>query len=106
MKRVLEHIAHNTFRIVDKYAISVNHSLMIHSNQTLNGVEQIITHKEVVKQCRNTINKYYGNIPLHLTSGKTIDPSNIAAKIASEDDFANIAVIGNPTLAEVYGFKS
>ncbi len=101
----LNAIAHNTFKIIDTYNIPVNHALMIHKNQSFKNITKIVTHKEVVKQCRNKINEQYNNLDLEYTSGKLIDPATIASKIAAQDQFFEVCVIGNPLLAEINDLK-
>ncbi len=97
----LNYIAQNVFTVVENYRIPVNHALMIHTDQTLDKITRIVTHKEVVKQCKKSIQERYRHLELEYTIGKLIDPSDIAFKIATES-LDNVAVIGNPTLAEIY----
>ena len=101
----LDSITINTFKVIDIYDIPINHALMVHKNQSLKNISKIITHKEVVKQCRKKINEKYHNLDLEFTSGKLIDPATIASKIVSEDEFFEVCVIGNPLLAEINNLK-
>ncbi len=101
----LSHIAQNTFSIIAKYSIPVNHALLIHKDQNLQQIDRIITHQEVVKQCRKTIKERYGHLYLEHTSGQMIDPSHTASHIARVKSFRNTALIGNPGLAGIYDLK-
>jgi chorismate mutase / prephenate dehydratase len=98
-------IAEHTFKIVDKYAIKIRHSLMIREDAELNEITTIITHPQVLKQCKSNLAKKYPDLRLEMGEGELTDPAQIAEAIAKGQLPKGVATVSNGLMADVYGLS-
>lgn len=92
----------HTFEIVKQFAIQISHALMIRSDSHLGEVDTIMTHPQVLAQCKKTLSKKYPL--LHQTSGKGlfVDHALVAQKLGAKQLPKNVAVMGSRILASLY----
>ncbi|MBI5390784.1 prephenate dehydrogenase/arogenate dehydrogenase family protein [Candidatus Woesearchaeota archaeon] len=93
------------FSIIHELMIPITHSLMIRNDAKLQDITVIMTHPQVVKQCESTIKERYGKLKIVYGKGDAIDPAKIAEQITQKKWGKNVAVMGNPLLAEKYSLK-
>jgi prephenate dehydrogenase len=93
------------FDIVEEFEIKISHALMMSSTGDPDAVDTVMTHPQVLAQCRATLISRYPN--LHQTSGEgdLIDHAKVAELIASGELAPNIATMGSSVLANIYGLR-
>lgn len=93
------------FKIIEQYAIKISHALIIRKDAKFSEVTKIMTHPQVLAQCKDTLARKYSR--LQQTSGKDelIDQSMVAKYLSEKRLPKNIATIGNKVLAELYDLK-
>lgn len=99
----VEAMADIRFSIVEQFSIKIRHSLMIHPESTLEEVTTIMTHPQVLKQCKNTLEQKYPRLKRTSGDGELIDHSNVARNLVEGTLPRSIAVMGSRVLAEIYG---
>lgn len=101
----IQAMAKYKFRIVEEFPILISHALMIRKDVKISEVDTIMTHPQVLSQCRETLAKKYPN--LKQTSGeKELIDHAVVAKYLSEGKLPkNVAVMGSKVLAEIYGLQ-
>ena len=101
----IEAMADYKFKIVEEFAINIALALMIHPQAALSQIDTIMTHPQVLRQCRRSLAEKYSRLKLTSGSGELIDHANVAQHIAAGQLPANIAVMGSKILADIYGLK-
>lgn len=91
--------------IVGTYQIKISHALMISRQATIQDVDTIVTHPQVLLQCEQNLKKHYANIRLQICKGDLIDPAKVAELISSEELPKNIATVSNKMLAQIHGLQ-
>ncbi|MBS1266975.1 MAG: Prephenate dehydratase [Candidatus Woesearchaeota archaeon] len=93
------------FKIIEEFSIIIAHSLIIRPDAKLEDIDTIMTHPQVIKQCKNTLKKKYPTIKL--TSGKAqlIDHSKVASMLKQKKLGKNIATMGSSDLAKLNNLK-
>jgi arogenate dehydrogenase (NADP+) len=93
------------FDIVEEFAIKISHALMMSSTGDVADVDTVMTHPQVLAQCRTTLAQKYPH--LHQTSGEgdLIDHAKVAELIGNGELGANIATMGSSVLAAIYGLQ-
>jgi len=93
------------FQIVEEFAIKIAHALMIAKDGTFNEVDTIMTHPQVLKQCRTNLEKKYANLNQTSGDGDMVDHAKVAELLGKGDLPKNIATMGSKVLAEIHGLK-
>ena len=95
-------MANYKFKIVEEFGIVIEHYLMKPKDVDISEIDTIMTHPQVLKQCRENLRKKYSH--LKLTSGKNemIDQARLAKEIATGSLQRNIAVMGPKILSDIY----
>jgi len=75
---------------------------MKHQKTIWKNVKQILTHPQVIKQCKQTLSNKYSQYIICSGKGNLIDHATVAKKIYQGKLDKNIAVIGPKKLAETY----
>ncbi len=100
-----------TFEVLGKYRweqlavqeIPVHHALMIHPEASIEGISIIMGHDQAIRQCEQTLEKLFPQIPKGAGEGEYMDNAAIAEGVATGKLPHNIASIGHASLAEIYG---
>jgi prephenate dehydratase len=98
-------IAEHNFNIIDKYPIKICHSLMIRRGAELSEISTIMTHPQVLKQCKNSLAVNYSNLRLEIGDGELTDPAKIAEAIANGQLPKSVATVSNRLMADIYGLS-
>ena len=93
------------FDIVEEFAIKISHALMIRKDSVLDTVDTIMSHPQVLKQCKNNLAQRYGNLKLISGEGELIDHAMVAKKLSEGNISSNIATMGSKVLAKIYNLK-
>ncbi len=65
------------FDIVARYKIKIGHVLMIAPEAELSDIHTIMSHPQVLRQCRQNLEKKYGHLKLVSGDGELIDPAKV-----------------------------
>jgi prephenate dehydrogenase len=98
-------MARYRFDIVEEFAIKISHALMIASAAEVAGVDTVMTHPQVLAQCRATLRRKYPNLRQTSGDGDLIDHAKVAELLGSGALPANIATMGSSVLADIYGLR-
>jgi prephenate dehydratase len=101
----LECIGQYRWKRVANYEIPISHSLMTLPDIRDEDIDCIMGHEQAVKQCEQTLRKYYGDIPRIGGTGNLISSSNIAEAIANGILPQTTASIGHHSLADIFGLQ-
>ncbi|HEX2271172.1 MAG TPA: prephenate dehydratase domain-containing protein [Pyrinomonadaceae bacterium] len=91
------------YEVIDQYSIQVVHCLMVHPEARLDEVDTIMTHPQVLAQCRDTIARRYPRMILTEGQGDLIDPAKVGEAIARGSLPRNVATISNRLIADAWG---
>ena len=101
----IEAMAGYKFKIIDQYAIKIAHALMIRKDANLSDITTIMTHPQVLAQCKRTLETKYPRLKLSSGEGKLIDHALVAKSLGEKKLGKHIATIGSKILAELYNLK-
>ncbi len=101
----IQAMANYTFKILDQFAIRISHALMIRSDANLSDISAIVTHPQILAQCRQTLAKKYPSLCQSSGRGKQIDQALIASKLGKKELPKNIATLGSKILARLNNLK-
>jgi prephenate dehydratase len=99
----LEAVSQNVFQVVAHYKIPIVHCLIHHPDIRSYQVVKIITHKEVLKQCKCKLAINYAGVEIVEGEGKLMEPASVAAAIATKTLERHVATISCARLAIEYG---
>lgn len=93
------------YEIIDRYSIQVVHCLLVHPEARLDDVDTIMTHPQVLAQCRETIAQRYSQMILKQGEGDFVDPAKVGEAIARGSLPPNVATISNRLIGEAWGLR-
>ena len=98
-------MARYRFDIAEEFEIKISHALMMSSTTDPDSVDTVMTHPQVLAQCRTTLANKYPNLFQTSGEGDLIDHAKVAELIASGELAPNIATMGSSVLANIYGLR-
>jgi prephenate dehydratase len=98
-------MAGRNFTIVGEYQIKIAHALMISAEAKISDIETIITHPQVLRQCKQNLEKQYSNLKLNVCEGNLIDPAKVAELLGQGQLPKNVATLSNKALAQMHGLS-
>ncbi len=101
----IEAMQYHKFRIVEEFSIKIAHALMIHPDARLSEVDTIMTHPQVLRQCRLTLAEKYPRLRLTSGEGELIDHALVAERLARGDLPRTVATMGSRLLGEIHGLR-
>lgn len=101
----IEAMAKYKFTILEQYAIKIAHAMMIREDAALKDITTIMTHPQVLAQCKNTLLQKYPNLKQTSGEGELIDHALVARQLSEKKLPKEIAVMGSKVLSELYGLK-
>lgn len=101
----VEAMAKYKFHIVESYAITIAHTLMIRKDATLKEITTIMAHPQVFAQCKNTLAQKYPHLQQKSGEGELIDHALVAKELSENKLPKEIAVMGSRVLAKIYDLK-
>ncbi|MBT5855492.1 prephenate dehydratase [bacterium] len=91
--------------IIDEVVVPIHHALMGKPGTVLADIHHVGSHPQPLAQCQNTIRDLCGTVVLRPYSSTAAAAKKLVAFIKSGDIYTDgdLAVIGHPNLAEIYG---
>lgn len=93
------------FKIIEQFAIKISHALMIRGDADLSEITTIMTHPQVLAQCKQTLVQKYPHLKQTSGKGKLIDHAVVAKNLGGKKLPKYIATMGSKVLAELYNLK-
>lgn len=90
------------FEILDQYAIKISHALMIRKDAKLSEVTTIMTHPQVLAQCRKSLSEKYPHLAQTSGEGILVDHAKVAELLGKKKLGKSIATMGSSVLASLY----
>ncbi len=101
----IEAMANYNFKIIEEFSIKISHALMIRKDAKFSEVTTIMTHPQVLAQCKQTLAQKYPNLK-QISGEKDLIDHAMVAKYLSENKLPkNIATMGSKVLAEIYNLR-
>lgn len=101
----IEAMAKYKFKITEEFAIKISHALMIRKDAKFSEITTIMTHPQVLAQCKSTLAKKYPGLK-QISGEKDLIDHAVVAKHLSEDKLPkNIATMGSKILADFYSLQ-
>lgn len=69
------------YELIAQYDLKIAHSLMIHPDASVSDIKTILTHEQVLKQCKNNLGERYPHCECMEGSGELRDPARVAEAI-------------------------
>lgn len=101
----IEAMARYKFTILKEFAIIISHALMIRKDSTLSDITTIMTHPQVLAQCKTTLAKKYPDLLQTSGDGEMIDHALVAKNLSAGKLPKNVATMGSKILAKIYDLK-
>lgn len=98
----IEAMARYKFRIVEEYAIKISHALMIRKDAKFDRITTIMTHPQVLAQCKTTLLEKYPHLEQTSGKGQMIDHAVVAKHLSQNRLPKHIATMGSKVLAKMY----
>ena len=99
----LEAVSQNVFEVVANYRIPIVHCLIHHADSQPQELRTIITHKEVLKQCRSKLTLHYPLLNIEVGDGEFKEPASVAAAVAAGKLGRDVATVSCGRLAKEFG---
>jgi len=93
------------FQVVDWYSIPVAHHLICRQDAAIAEIATIMTHPQVLSQCRATLRERYPHLRFIQGKGEMIDPARVAFALKNGDIPPSVATLACKSIAHVYGLK-
>ncbi|MFC1780441.1 prephenate dehydratase domain-containing protein, partial [Patescibacteria group bacterium] len=100
----LQAMAKYKFKIIEEFGITISHFLMKRKDVDISKVDTIMSHPQVLKQCKSTLAKKYSHLKQTSGDGDLIDHAVVAKKMCEKKLPKNIAVMGPRILSDIYDF--
>lgn len=92
-------------KIVDHFVIKISHALMVRDDAELSDITTIMTHPQVLAQCKHTLSQKYSRVKQTSGSGDLIDQAKVAIKLGQHKLPKHVATMGSNVLAKLYSLK-
>jgi prephenate dehydratase/prephenate dehydrogenase len=101
----VEAMAKYRFTIIEEFAIRISHALMVARGADLAAVDTVMTHPQVLAQCRVSLREKYPRLRQTSGEGDLIDHAKVAELLGRGELAATIATMGSSVLAEIHGLR-
>jgi len=101
----IEAMARYKFVIVEEFAIKIAHALMIRDDAVYSEVTTIMTHPQVLAQCKTSLPQKYPHLRQTSGEGELIDHATVAKHLSLHKLPKHVATMGSKVLADIYGLK-
>lgn len=98
-------IANYKFKIIEEFAVKISHALMIRKDARFSQITTIMTHPQVLAQCKETLAKKYPGLKQTSGEKELIDHSAVAKYLSENKLPQHIATMGSQTLAKLYDLQ-
>jgi len=93
------------FKIVNQFAVKISHALMIRNDANFSEITTIMTHPQVLAQCKTTLSQKYPHLKQTSGRGELIDQSMVAKYLSEGKLPKTIATMGSKKLAQLFNLK-
>lgn len=101
----IDAMARYKFKILDQFEIKIAHALMTRKDAKMSDVTTIMTHPQVLAQCKTNLSKKYPKLKLTSGKGELVDHAKVAKYLSLKKIPKNTATMGSNILAQIYGLK-
>jgi len=101
----LQAMASHKFMISGQFSIKISHALMIRPDADLSEIDTIMTHPQVLSQCRRSLAGKYPHLKQTSGEGELIDHALAAKNLAAGKLPKNIAIMGSKAISRIYRLK-
>lgn len=101
----IQAMANYKFKIIDQFAIQISHALMVRNDAEFSEITTIMTHPQVLSQCKQTLIQKYPHLQQTSGKGKLIDHAVVAKNLSEKVLPKHIATMGSKVLAKLYNLK-
>jgi prephenate dehydrogenase len=101
----IESMAKFKFAIVEEFAIKISHTLMIRKDAALKDITTIMTHPQVLAQCKENLSQKYPLLQKISGEDELIDHALVAKELSEKKLPKHIATMGSKVLAELYDLQ-
>jgi arogenate dehydrogenase (NADP+), plant len=98
-------MARYRFAIVEEFAIKISHALMMSRRGNFSDVDTVMTHPQVLGQCRVSLRSKYPALRQTSGDGDLIDHAKVAELLGQGLLAPTIATMGSRVLADIYGLR-
>jgi prephenate dehydrogenase len=102
VSETIQALSRYKFEIVEEFAIIIAHYLMKKPQAEIKDIDTIMTHPQVLKQCKANIAKKYSHLEAKSGEDELIDHAKVAQALSDDELGDNIAVMGPQILSEIY----
>jgi prephenate dehydratase len=90
------------FSLITEYSIPIAHTLMMRKDAQLKDLTTIMTHPQVLEQCKQTLDKKYSHLKHVAGEGDLIDPALVAKHLSEKKLPKEIGTMSTKVLAQIY----
>lgn len=101
----IEAMAKYKFKIVEQFEVKISHAIMIRKDAKASEITTIMTHPQVLAQCKATLSRKYPHLKQTSGEKELIDQSMVAKYLSQKKLPKNIATMGSKILAEIYNLQ-
>lgn len=101
----IEAMADYKFKIIEEFAIKISHALMVKKDTKFSEITTIMTHPQVLAQCKGTLAKKYPNLKKISGEKELIDHAVVARHMSEGKLPKSIATMGSKVLAGIYNLQ-
>ena len=101
----IEAMAKYRFTIVEEFAIKISHALMIAPDADFATVDTVMTHPQVLAQCRGNLRAKYPHLRQISGEGDLIDHAQVADLLGRGRLAPTVATMGSRVLAEIHDLR-
>ncbi|GAC1341245.1 MAG: hypothetical protein NVSMB29_11430 [Candidatus Dormibacteria bacterium] len=98
-------MARYRFTIIEEFAIKIAHALLIAAGADFSRVDTVMTHPQVLRQCRTNLAKKYANLRQVSGEGDLIDHAKVAELLGGGRLAPSIATMGSRSLADIHDLR-
>lgn len=101
----IEAMAKYKFKILNQFEIKIAHALMIRKDAKISDITTIMTHPQVLAQCKTNLSKKYPRLKLTSGKGELVDHAKVAKYLSMKKLPKNTATMGSNILAQIYNLQ-
>lgn len=93
------------FEVESTYRLKITHSLMAYPGVSLEELTLVITHPQVIAQCRHNFSQRFPQLKLMEGEGDFVDPARVGAAIAKGELPRTTATASCSRIATIHGLE-
>lgn len=101
----IQAMAEYKFKIVKEFAVKIAHCLMTHPDTMMTDISAIMTHPQVLAQCKETLSRKFPQLKQTSGTGILLDHAVVARHLSQGKLPKTIATMGSVLLAKLYNLK-